>query len=484
MASTANTPGSTYRQVSDKYGRTYRVGETPHQLTGHGRWVFIFVPWIAMMLISTFEYAWGTAEDTVGQAYGWNTTHLATMFSIWVVFEAGSSAPTGWLRERGYLSARKAVLIGSIAVAVAYWSMTVAENPWVAFIGWTVIGGTGAGMIYSSCINISSKWYPENKGLRTGFINGGFAYGAVPFIFILGAWFHVDNFKPFLLALGLTFGVALFICSFFFEDPPKNWWPNHVDPVEYREAIERKRENNSHKNPPAVRQWALEDSCRTPQLYLLWLNMFAILAAGMFGIAWTVPVAKQAGWAAFAAAGAGALFALLDGVGRPISGWLSEIIGRREAMRLVFGIMAVGLVGNYLGALTGSFALYLVAAGLVGMGAGMQFPLFAVITADYFGETTNAQNYGIVYSAKIPGGLTGGLLGSLVISSLGYKAGFLISAGLALAAVLLTYTHRQPTLPQYLKVRAKRGLTDYAAEETATAGSTAPTTASSSTRPV
>lgn len=450
------TETASYREVNDRYGRTYRVGETPKQLTGHDRWVFIVVPWVAMMLISTFEYAWGTAEATVGKVYGWNLTHLAFLFSLWVVFEAGSAPFTGWLRERGYLPVRRAVLIGGIAVALAYWSMTVAANPAVAFIGWTVVGGIGAGMIYSSCINTSSKWYPENKGLRTGFLNGGFAYGSVPFIFILGSWFHPDNFRPFLWVLGLVFGLGIVICSFVFRDPPKNWWPAHVDPVKYREDAERRRELHVHKNPPAVRQWTVGQAFRTSQIYLLWINMFVILAAGLFGIAWTVPVAQQAGWAAFAAASAGAIFAFLDGVGRPLSGWLSEYLGRAQAMRLVFSVMAIGLVGNFWGAVSHLFVVYVIAAAVVGMCVGMQFPLFATITADYYGETTNAQNYGVVYSAKVPGGLAGGVLGSLVISHWGYDVGFLISAGLSVVAVALTWAHRQPSLEQWRSVVEQR----------------------------
>lgn len=448
MSSTA----SGYQEVVDRFGRTYRIGETAKQLTGHGRWLYILVPWIAMMLISTFEYAWGTAEETVGKVYGWNLTQLTTLFVLWVVFEAGASAPTGWLRERGYLSARKAVLIGGVAVAVAYWSLTVAESPFVAFIGWTVIGGLGAGMIYSSCINISSKWYPENKGLRTGFINGGFAYGSVPFIFLLGAWFNADDFRPFLLVLGLAFGGALVVCSFFFRDPPRNWWPAHVDPIKFRDDAERRRELNVHKNPPAVRQWSLGQSSRIPQLYLLWVNMFLILAVGLFGIAFTVPVAKQLGWGVLAAVSAGAVFAFIDGIGRPISGWLSEYLGRRNAMFLVFGVMGIAQVGNLWGAVADNFPIYLIASGVAGLCVGMQFPLFATITADYFGESTNAQNYGIVYSAKIPGGLVGGLLGSVVIVHWGYDAGFIISALLSFAAALMVFTHRQPTLKQYQAV--------------------------------
>ena len=43
-------------------------------------------------------------------------------------------------------------------------------------------------MVYSSCINIVAKWYPEKKGWRIGFVNGGWAYGAVPFIIVIGGF--------------------------------------------------------------------------------------------------------------------------------------------------------------------------------------------------------------------------------------------------------------------------------------------------------
>lgn len=469
MSTSAGT--ASHRIVQDKFGRSYRVGESPESLTGHPRWVFIAVPWIAMMLISTFEYGWGTAEDTIGQAYGWNLSQLSWLFTAWVIFEAGASFPTGWLRERGYLPARRAVFIGGIAVAVAFVALTLSGSPWVAFVGWTVIGGLGAGMIYSSCINIASKWYPENKGLRTGFLNGGFAYGSVPFIYLLGAVFHLSDFKTVLILLGIGLGIGLLICSAFFVDPPKNWWPAHVDPAKYREEAEQHRTLNTHRNPPAVRQWPIGLSSRTPQLYLLWFNMVLILAVALFGIAYTVPAAKSLGWGVFAAVTAGALFNLIDGVGRPFAGWISEYVGRRRAMRLVFGLMVIGQLVLLWGYEDKSFALFLIGAAITGGCAGMQFPLFATISADYFGETVNAQNYGVVYSAKIPGGLAGGVLGSAVITNMGYSAAFWISAVLAALAILVTYTHRQPSLAQYERLTAKRAATPVPA---AAAGFTEP----------
>jgi MFS family permease len=444
-----------YREVEDKYGRIYRIGESPEALTGHPRWVFILVPWIAMMLISTFEYGWGTAEPVLGQAYGWDLNKLSWLFTLWVVFEAGASFPTGWLRERGYLSPRQAVIIGGIGVAAAFIALTISGTTWVAFIGWTVVGGIAAGMIYSSCINIASKWYPEKKGWRTGFVNGGFAYGSVPFIYLMGATFHLSNFKPFLIILGVGLGIGLLICSVFFVDPPNGWWPAEVDPVRFREDTEQRRLRN-RRNPPAVRQWPIELSSHTPQLYLLWLNMVLILAVGLFGIAYTVPAARSLGWGVYAAVTAGAMFNLIDGLGRPFAGWISEYTGRRRAMQLVFGLMVVGQFILLWGYGAKSFALFLIGAAITGGCAGMQFPLFATITADYYGESTNAQNYGVVYSAKIPGGLAGGVLGAAVITNMGYSAAFWISAVLAFLAILATFTHRQPSLEQYERLTARR----------------------------
>ena len=453
-ASTAAAAAAGYQLVTDKYGRTYRWGETPEQLTGHGRWLYIFVPWLAMMVISSFEYAFGTAENTLGKVYHWNLTQLTSILIFWVVFEAGASFPTGWLRERGILPANRAVLLGGIMVLLAYVSLTV-DNLAIALFGWIVLGGLGAGMVYSSCINISSKWYPENKGLRTGFINGGFAYGAVPFIFIFSAYFHPDNFRIFLIALGVFFGTLLVVLSFFFRDPPKNWWPPQVDPIAYRDEVERRKELHAHKNPPATRVWTAGEALRTKNMYLLWLNMVTILSVGLFGIALTVPIAQQLGWAGFAAASAGALFALLDGVGRPIAGWISDYLGRRQTMVLVFLTMALSQVGNYFGAVWHNLPLYVIASGIAGLCTGMQFPLFATLTADYYSEATNAQNYGIIYSAKIPGGLVGGIIGSMVVTAVGSEGSFLVGAAVAALAALLVLTHHQPTVEEYERVHAR-----------------------------
>ncbi len=53
-----------------------------------------------------------------------------------------------------------------------------------------------------------------------------------------------------------------------------------------------------------------------------------------------------------------------------------------------FGVLATGLMQN--------LALFLLCSMISGFGGGAIFPLFAAMTADYFGENNNASNYGMV----------------------------------------------------------------------------------------
>src|SRR5262249_35171805 len=101
-----------------------------------------------------------------------------------------AGAPTGGrLRERGKVSARAAMLIAAALCLVAYLAIANTGNLVVVMALYSVLGGLGAGIVYATCINMVGKWYPENRGGRTGFVNGGFAYGAVPFIYLFNYHF-------------------------------------------------------------------------------------------------------------------------------------------------------------------------------------------------------------------------------------------------------------------------------------------------------
>ena len=115
---------------------------------------------------------------------------------------------------------------------VGFLALSHLDNVLLAILGFGVVGGLGAGLVYATCINMVGKWFPERRGAKTGFVNGGFAYGSLPFIFIFNYGFDTAQLPP---RAGphrlLRPDRGASGCAFFFKDPPKNWWPADIDPL-------------------------------------------------------------------------------------------------------------------------------------------------------------------------------------------------------------------------------------------------------------
>ena len=154
-----------YQEVTNSTGRVFRVGETPRQILGYDRGVVIIAAWLAMCLAGLLEYTWGALSGSLQAAHHWSNAPTFWLFSFFVVFESFVQIGTGYLRNRGILTVRWATMIGGLVCGiVGYGILAISTNIWTAYLGYAVLGGIGSGMVYSSCINIVAKWYPEKKG--------------------------------------------------------------------------------------------------------------------------------------------------------------------------------------------------------------------------------------------------------------------------------------------------------------------------------
>jgi MFS family permease len=447
QTATDSTKTVKYNEITDGNGRIYRVGETPKDIMGRSRSAMVWLPWVAMMAVSVFEYGWGAAASTLEKVHGWSINDAFWLASIWAVFQAGVAFPAGRLREKNVVSAKTAMLVGALCSGLGYFTIANTDNLFLAFLGYSALGGTGAGLVYATCINMVGKWYPEKRGARTGFVNGGFAYGTVPFIFIFSYGFHASNFKLVLDLVGVYMLIVVAICGFLFRDPPKNWWPSEVDPLKWREGNNKKAAAKLAKNPPAVRQFTPREAIRTGMLPLMWGCLVIIGGVSLFGINFQVPFAKESGFGPFIVASSAGVLSVVNGTGRALVGWLSDRMGRRQTLTLVLLIAAVGQFGVLWAGESKNLVLFMVFAFVNGFGGGAFYPLFASLVPDYFGENNNASNYGLVYSAKLIGGVGGGGLAAAVVVAWGYTGAYILAGSIAVLAAVLTLFLRQPGQP-------------------------------------
>jgi MFS family permease len=455
MTTTSDSNDSTtttafYEEVTDGKGRVFRIGETDRDILGRSRRSMVILPWIAMMGISVFEYAYGSAEDTLSKAHGWTHTNTFWILSVWIFFQAAVAFPAGRLREKGVVSARGAMLTGAGLSLLGFLAISHTHSVFWAIAGFGVLGGIGAGLVYATSINMVGKWYPERRGGKTGFVNGGFAYGALPFIFIFNYAFDTGNYRQVLDLVGLYVLATVAICGLFFKDPPKNWWPAHVDPLAW--SRDSSASAGLAKNPPAVRQYGVREAIGTGMLPLMWLCLAFISGVSIFGISFQVPYAKEMGFGPLVAASSMGIMSIINGTGRGVVGWFSDRYGRRQVLSAVLVTEGLAQFGVLWAGSSGSEALFLFFALVSGFGGGAFYPLFASLVPDYFGENNNASNYGLVYSAKLVSGLFGGGMGAVVVGAWSYSGAYATAGVIALLAAALTFTLHQPGRPRPRKI--------------------------------
>ena len=462
MSATAESGNLPYREITNQTGRVFRVGEEPKALLGWGRWVPIMAAWLAMCMAGLLEYTWGSLSGSLQSAHHWGDAPTFWLFSFYVVFESFVQPATGYLRGRGLLNVRWAVIVGGVVCGiVAYGLLATSSSIWEAYLGYAVLGGLGSGMVYSSCINIVAKWYPEMKGWRTGFVNGGWAYGAVPWIIGIGAGnsatgepaLSVPGVKNFILIQGIVMTVVIVAAGFFMKDPPKNWWPKHIDPLNWSKY--RKSARDLLANPPALRHYTLRQMWRTPQPKWIGTSFALYVGCSLFGVAFYVPFSEAMGLGVVGIVGF-AGFSLADGIFRPIYGYVSQFIGRRRTMIYAYSLNVVFQLLAYVTGAAHNAPLFAICAVISGGLSGANFPMTAAITADYYGETNNALNYGSIYQWKALGGSFAGGLAALVMTGTLYGSahyhwlfGFIFGACLgALAALVMGFLVKPPTVEQ------------------------------------
>jgi OFA family oxalate/formate antiporter-like MFS transporter len=126
---------------------------------------------------------------------------------------------------------------------------------------------------------------------------------------------------------------------------------------------------------------------------------------------------------------------VLNGVTRPVFGWISDWIGREHTMFLAFALEAAGiLLLSYWGHDPVAFVIL---SGLVFFAWGEIYSLFPATCGDTYGSRFAATNAGLLYTAKGTAALLVPLTSILSATTGGWHAVFLAASALNLLAALM-----------------------------------------------
>ena len=354
------------------------------------RWTQLIVGILCMIFIANLQYGWTLFVNPINKAHGWSIASIQLAFSIFIALETWLTPIHGWIADS--LGERRGpklvVAVGGILVALGWIINAYAQSLEMLYLG-AVVGGTGGGAVYATCVGQAVKWFPDRRGLAVGLTAAGYGAGAALTVVPIRAVIDTAGYEAAFFWFGLVQGGLVFILAWVLRAPEPGETVGLASP----------------KVAQTARSYTFWEVLGTPVFWVLYVMFVMVSASGLMATAQIAPIAKDfnVGDVVILFGATTLTVALIvdnvcNGGARPLFGWISDRIGREYTMAIAFGLggIAYWLLGT-LGHAPWAFVLF---AALIFLTWGEIFSLFPSTCTDTFGTKFATVNLSLLYTAK------------------------------------------------------------------------------------
>lgn len=367
---------------------TERASSAPLQADG-ARWSQLAYGVACMVAASNIQYSWTQFVPEIQKAHGWERAAIQTAFSIFVVVQTWCTPFVGALIDR--FGPRTLVLFGGVLTGLA-WVINSFASSLPGFYAGAVVGGLGVGAVYATCINNAIKWFPDKRGLAVGLTAAGYGSGTILTVIPISRMIASAGYQSTFFTFGLIQGLAIVLFASFLRAPVAG----AIKYVASKSVAQSRRD------------YTLAEALRTPVFWVMLAMFTGTVTGGLMAVAQLSVIAEDLGvrnvemdFVFFTMAAlpfALMMNTIVNGVSRPVFGWLSDHIGREQVMFMAFSLEALGILAlGWYGANPWAFV---VLSGIVFFAWGEVYSLFSATAGDTFGTKNIGTIYGLLYCAK------------------------------------------------------------------------------------
>lgn len=393
-----------------------------------GRWLFVPLGITVLLCLGTV-YSWSIFRKPLEKQLDIGATDSLLPFTVLLVVFAVLMPITGFFIDR--YGSRTVTAVGGVVTGIGYILSAFAPNITVLVLTYGVIAGAGVGIAYGVPLAVAAKWFPDKKGLAVGLTVVGF--GLSPLITAPIAKYLIDTYQipQTFLILGIAFTVIILAISTALKMPPTGWTPAGF-------AAARSGTGVNSQIAPMM---------KSPAFYGLWVCYTIGTLVGLGAIGISSPVAQEiikldAGTAAATVS----LFAIFNGMGRPMFGWITDRFKPKyAAIANYILILIASIMMTQAG--EGQVATYIIAFCLFWLSLGGWLAIAPTATLTLFDPTDYAKNYGIVYTAYGVGAFFGTIAAGKIRDTFGsYTNAFYITAILAVVGIITAVFALKPAV--------------------------------------
>ncbi|HER6199309.1 TPA: OFA family MFS transporter [Streptococcus pyogenes] len=352
-----------------------------------------------LMLGST--YAWSVYRNPILQETGWDQAPVAFAFSLAIFCLGLSAAFMGNLVEQ--YGPRLTGTVSAILYASGNMLTGLAidrKKIWLLYIGYGVIGGLGLGAGYITPISTIIKWFPDKRGMATGFAIMGFGFASLLTSPIAQWLIETEGLVATFYLLGLIYLIVMLFASQLIIKPTA---------AEIAILDKKRLQNNSY----LIEGMTAKEALKTKSFYCLWVILFINITCGLGLISVVAPMAQDlTGMSPEMSAIVVGAMGIFNGFGRLVWASLSDYIGRRVTVILLFLvsiIMTISLIFAH------SSLIFMISIATLMTCYGAGFSLIPPYLSDLFGAEELATLHGYILTAWAIAALTGPMLLSITV---------------------------------------------------------------------
>jgi OFA family oxalate/formate antiporter-like MFS transporter len=353
-------------------------------------WLQLVAGIICMAMVANLQYGWTVFVDPIRESHGWSRAAVQVSFAVFVLVETWLVPFEAALVDR--YGPRIMVAVGGVLAGLSWIIDANAQSLAMLYFG-GVVAGIGAGIVYGTCIGNALKWFAGRRGLAAGLTSAGFGAGAAITVIPLTQMIKSSGYQHTFLFFGILQGLVILVVSMLLVKPPKA--PAEAAKINPR-VLQGKRDYT-----PA-------QTLASPVFWVMYVMFVLVGSGGLTAVAQLGPIANDRyinvipvtllAWTLPALTFALALNNIMNGISRPLLGFVSDRIGRELTMCIAFMLEGIGILAlNLYGTTPVAFVLL---SGAVFFAWGEIYSIFPATTRDHFGQKYATTNYGMLYTAK------------------------------------------------------------------------------------
>lgn len=395
------------------------------------RWGYLILGTISLMVAGVI-YAWSILKAPLAEEFGWSGSELALNFTLTMCFYCLGGFFGGLFSKR--LGSRISLLAAAVLSGLGFFlTSRLSGGVVILYLSYGVIAAFGIGISYNVIISTVSAWFPDQKGLCSGALLMGFGTSALVVGKLASALIEGPGWRTAFLTVGILLAVVLTVTALLLRRPGEN--DVLPQPQQKRSADEESFEPKDYPTGEMLRR---------PSFWLAFFCIVCLAAVGNTVFSFARDLALSVGAkAAFASTLVGIL-SVCNGLGRIAVGLVFDRYGRKRTMLLANGLTILAAGITLTAVLTNSLPLCVAGLCATGFSYGSAPTITSAFTSGFYGTKYFPLNYSVMNFNLMGASFAATAAGSLVESTGGYAAPFILLLCLAGFSLILNLCIRKP----------------------------------------